>query len=337
MRHLTAVRESPNMQCAGIDVSKDTLHLAILNPSWVGEFPNTAAGHRKIVQKLAGSAPCRVVIEATATYSDAVARALAATPGIEVMVANPRMTRNFAKALDQRGKSDGQDRLMLARFAASMPFRTWEPPVDAALKLRQLIRRRGQLVRQQAAEKVRLKEARCDPSADSLVIEDIEENLAHLAKRIERLEKLALAHVAEHDDLEAWRVQLVTIPGVADGTALQVIAELACLPDDMDVRQLTAYAGLDPQPWQSGTMDARRRISKRGNKRLRTTLYMAAWNTARFSPEVKAYRQGLIDRGKPPKLADIAVARRLLHAIVGMRRTNTPWDGSKFYSRAAHA
>lgn len=325
------------MLFAGIDVSKNTLHVAILEPEWVGEFPNTKAGHKAMAKRLARRGPCRVVIEATATYGDAVARALAATPGVEVMVANPRTTRNFAKALDQRGKSDGKDRLMLARFSAAMPFKAWQPPKDEALKLRQLIRRRGQLVQEQTAEKTRLKEAEGDEAIDALVIEDIKENLAHLARRIARLEELALAHVAAHDDLTRWHAQLLTIPGVADVTALQLMAELACLPADMDVRQVTAYTGLDPQPWQSGGMDARRRISKRGNKRLRTTLYMAAWNTARFSPEVKAYRQRLIDRGKAPKLADIAVARRLLHAIVGMRRTNTDWDGSKFYSGSAHA
>lgn len=320
------------MQFAGIDVSKQTLHVASLAPEWEGEFPNTASGHRKLVQKLQRFGRCRVVIEATATYGNSVARALVEAPGIEVMVANPRATRNFAKALDQRGKSDGKDRLMLARFAAAMPFRPWEPPSDAALKLRQLIRRRGQLVQEQTAEKVRLKEARHDSLTDPLVVDDIEENLKHLARRISRLEQLAVEHVAKHDDLEGWRAQLVSVPGIANVTALQLISELACLPGDMDVRQLTAYTGLDPQPWQSGTMDARRRISKRGNKRLRTALYLAAWNTTRFSPEVQAYRQRLIERGKAPKLADIAVARRLLHAIVGMRKTKTDWNGEKFYS-----
>ncbi len=99
----------------------------------------------------------------------------------------------------------------------------------------------------------------------------------------------------------------------------------------MDARQLTAFAGLDPQPWQSGTMDAARRISKRGNKRLRTGLFLAAWNTTRFSPHVSVWRQRLVNRGKPPKVADVAVARRLLHSFVAMRKHEQPWNGEAFH------
>ena len=319
------------MKYAGIDVSKKTLHLAILEPAWEGEFLNTAAGHRKIARKL-GRGRFRVVIEATGTYSQEIARALAETASVEVMVANPRTTKAFAGALDQRGKTDGMDCVMLARFASAMPFRPWKPPSEASYILKRLMRRRAQLSRQQTAEKVRLKEERCVVQADPFVAEDIEVNLQHLAGRIERIEKRALEHVRAHGELEQWLTQLVTIPGVANVTGLALMAERGELIDELGARQLTAYSGLDPQPWQSGGMDARRRISKRGNKYLRTTLYMASWNVARHAPEVGAWRQKLIDRGKAPKVANIAVARRLLHAVVGMEETGTDWDGSKFYS-----
>jgi len=319
------------MKFAGIDVGKASLHLAILEPAHEGEFQNTPAGHKKLTKRLSElGEPVRVVVEATATYSEGIARALADATNIEVMIANPRSTKAFAKALNQRGKTDTLDRQMLARFAAAMPFTAWTPPSDTAHNLRRMMRRRLQLVRQLAEEKVRLKEMKLEVAPDAFVVEDIEHHLAHLTTRIKRIEQRALEFVQADDELERWRGQLCTVPGIANVTALAVMAELACLPTDMDVRQLVAYAGLDPQPFQSGTMDARRRISKRGNKRLRTTLYLAAWNTTRFSTDVRAWRDRLIDRGKPPKLADIAVARKLLHAIAGMRKTNTDWDGARF-------
>jgi transposase len=102
------------------------------------------------------------------------------------------------------------------------------------------------------------------------------------------------------------------VPGIGDVTTLALIAELACMPDDLGPKQLTAMAGLDPQPHQSGTMDAQRRISRKGNERLRTTLYIAAWNASNYSPNVKAYRDALVERGKASNVAYIAVARRLL-------------------------
>lgn len=326
------------MNYAGIDISKETLHLAVLEPAWQGEFPNTPAGHKKLcdrLQRLDGAV--RVVLEATASYGDGICRALASLGDVEVMVANPRATKSFAKALDQRGKTDKIDSAMLARFAIAMPFKPWVPPTAIASQLRKLMRRRLQLVHQVTAEKVRLTELRCDTSPEAFVVEDICDNIQDLCERVKRMENRALELIKTDKALNAWRVQLCTIPGIANITALAVISELACLPAEMDAKQLVAYAGLDPRPWQSGHMDATRRISKRGNKRLRTALYLAAWNATRFSPDVATWRQQLIDAGKKPKLADIAVARKLLHAMEGMRRTGTTWDGSKFNGRACHA
>lgn len=324
------------MRHVGIDVSKKTLQVCSLNPPWQANIPNNARGHQQIIARLSrDSQPVHVVLEATASYGLDVTKALAQAPHIDVMVVNPRAAKSFAKALDQRGKTDGMDATMLARFAAAMPFKRWLPPPEPYSALRQLMRRRRQVVQERTAEKVRLEEARAGNHTVPFVLLDIEETISFLDHRVKAIQREALAHVCAHPDLAAWFDQLRTIPGVADITALDFMAELGCLPQDMDVRQLTAYAGLDPQPFQSGTMDASRRISKRGNKRLRTALYLAAINTTRHSTHVSAWRQRLIGKGKPPKLANIAVARRLLHAIVGMRKSGTDWDGTKFYAGAA--
>ena len=318
------------MRYAGIDVSKSTLSAALFEPAWSAEVPNTSQGIAQLVKKLAQQ-PTRTVVEATASYGLDLVDALAETSGIEVMVANPRATRNFAKATRQRGKTDRSDSQMLARFASAMEFVPWTPPGRSARELRQLMRRRKQLVDHMAAEKRRLKELRCQARPNAIVVEDLEDHIQHLGSRISKLEKQALEVTKQDAALDSWRAQLITTPGVADLTALAVISELAVLPPDMDGRQLTAFAGLDPQPWQSGTMDAARRISKRGNKRLRTALFLAAWNTNRFSPHVAAWRQKLVERGKAPKVADIAVARRLLHSFVAMRKRGESWNGDAFH------
>ncbi|MEO0602889.1 MAG: IS110 family transposase [Myxococcota bacterium] len=318
------------MRHAGIDVSKSTLSVALLDGEWEAELPNTEAGIQRLVKRL-GTMPTRVAIEATASYGFDLVDALAQTDDVEVMVINPRASRNFAKATRRRGKTDRGDSHVLARFASAMEFTPWTAPSPQARELRQLVRRRKQLVDQAASEKRRRKELLSLQRPDAFVIETLDANLEHLRKLIARVEAKALQSAKTDPELDAWRQQLVTTPGIADVTALCIIAELAFLPDNMDGRQLTAYAGLDPQPWQSGQMDASRRISKRGNKRLRCALFLAAWNTARFSPHVGAWRDRLLARGKHAKVADIAVARRLLHAFAAMRKRGTPWDGDTFH------
>ena len=317
------------MRYVGIDVSKKTLQVAMLEPSWNKVFTNTPAGRRAISDKLRGQAT-RVVLEATATYGEDVAHLLHELPDVEVVVANPRRTKAFAKALDQRGKSDMLDSEMLARFALSMPCNPWSPPDPAARALRDWVRRRRQLVEQRTAEKARLIELRSVGHSDPEVMADIKAHIRYLDGRIEGIETHLKGHVEAHPDLQSWREQLLTIPGVGDVTALGIMSELVHLPDDMDIRQRVAYAGLDPLPHQSGTMDARRRISKRGSAALRTTLYLAAWNVKRSCPEVRAWGDKLLARGKKKNVVNIAVARKLLHAIEGMRRSGTAWDARRF-------
>lgn len=318
------------MEFVGIDVSKETLNVAVLEGLLELKFANNVAGRKALVKKLARFDECRVVMEPTATYHLPIANRLH-DARIPVMVANPRTTRNFAQALDQRAKTDAKDCVTLARFAAVMDFKAWSPPTEAARKLRKRMRRRDQVVRQRTAEKVRLVEEMCLPDPDLDVVDDIKANIQYLNQRVLRMEKLALQVVNSDPKLAEWRKRLTTIPGIADITALTIMSELVHTDPKMDARQLTAYAGLDPRPWQSGKMDARRKISKRGNKRLRSALYIAAWNGAKFSPEVKQWREKLLARGKAKNVATIAVARRLLHAIVGMRDSNTDWDGAKFH------
>src|SRR4030081_516225 len=80
-------------------------------------------------------------------------------------------------------------------------------------------------------------------------------------------------------------------------------------------RQVAAYAGLAPTPWQSGSVDREQGVSKAGNPRLRTTLIQLAWLWVRHQPQsaltlwFKAHSQG----GR--KRSIVALARKLLVAL----------------------
>ncbi len=84
-------------------------------------------------------------------------------------------------------------------------------------------------------------------------------------------------------------------------------------------RQLAAYAGLAPTPWQSGKIDREQGVSKAGNPRLRTTMIQLAWLWLRHQPgsalsrwfKERAARTG----GQGKKTAIVALARKLLVAL----------------------
>jgi transposase len=84
-------------------------------------------------------------------------------------------------------------------------------------------------------------------------------------------------------------------------------------------RQLAAYAGLAPTPWQSGSVAHEQGVSKAGNPRLRTTMIQLAWLWLRHQPNsaLSLWFQERVQRngGKMRKTTIIALARKLLVAL----------------------
>jgi transposase len=98
--------------------------------------------------------------------------------------------------------------------------------------------------------------------------------------------------------------------------------------------QVVAHAGLDPRPFQSGTRDPSRKISKVGNARIRAGIYLPAMSAASHCPEVKALYDRLIAKGKPAFVAVVAVMRRLLRIAWVLIQRGETWNPSKFAPRA---
>jgi transposase len=84
-------------------------------------------------------------------------------------------------------------------------------------------------------------------------------------------------------------------------------------------RQVAAYAGLAPTPWQSGSVDREQGVSKAGNPRLRTTLIQLAWLWLRHQPDSALARwfheRVNLNGGRLRKTTIVALARKLLVAL----------------------
>ena len=136
-----------NLDTCGIEVSAKELVVKLrrqgdLEP--LRTFTNTPQGHEMLVRYLRQAGRVvRVCLESSGLYGLDLALALSASPGIEVMVANPRAVRHFATALMKRSKNDPVDAGVLEEFAARMPFQAWSQPSPAALALHALARRRA--------------------------------------------------------------------------------------------------------------------------------------------------------------------------------------------------
>jgi transposase len=301
----------------GIDVSKDRLDVAA-NSSAVAAFhvPRDHGGLADLVERLRPLGAERIAIEATGGFETVVAAALAAA-GLPVVVVNPAQVRAFAKALGKRAKTDPIDAAVIARFAAATRPEV-RPLADAETQaLADLVARRRQIIAMIGAENQRLKRAP-----------------ARTARSIKRLLKALEKELADIDlDIDDsirrspnWleKVALLTsVPGVGDQIARTLVADLPEL-GTLDRRAIAALVGLAPWTRQSGQWRGKSCIGG-GRAQVRAALYMGAMVAARHNPQLAAFRNRLVEAGKPKLVALIAVARKLVTILNAILRDKQPW------------
>ena len=320
---------------SGIDVSAKELWVGLQREGGKNEperkFANTPSGHQEVKRYLRrAAARVRVCLESTGLYGLDLGLCLQADSRLEVMVANPRAVKDFAKALLERSKSDPIDTWVLTEYAARMPFRRWQPPSPAALSLTALARRIHALTEAATREKNRLHALSATDTSLRVLVTELKRSLQWIERSQARLTRAARKVIAAEPRLERRFRLLLSLPGVGESSALQLLGELALIPADAEVRQWVAYAGLDPCECSSGSsLRKRPRISKVGNRHLRRALYMPALTAAHHDPAFGSYYRALQERGKCKMVALVAVMRKLLHAVFGMFKHDALFDGAR--------
>ena len=315
----------------GIDVSAKTLAGCRWREgaSEEKEFRNDGDGHRQMIKWLGQGA--RGCLEATGVYHLQLALALRAA-GVELMVVNPRVAKDFARSLSNRSKSDQVDARTLLEYVRRMEFRNWEPPSAAVLELRELGRRMTELTRTGVDEKNRL-HARRASGMSAAVVTDLKAHIGQIEKRVRSMEKAAFEVIEKDADLKEQYGCLIQGRGIGKRSAILLLTELAVLDPTMTVRQIVAHAGLDPRVYESGTsVQKAPRISKVGNARIRGILFMNALTAIRHDRGAKLFNARLIARGKKRMQALVAVMRKLLHGIWIVLQRRVAFDGAVLFA-----
>lgn len=302
---------------AGVDVGKAQLDLALAPSGHSLRVANDAQGVARILTRLKRAGVRRVIVESIGIYAMALLRALW-REGFEVGVVDPRRIKAFRRAEGGLAKNDRLDAGLIARFALTMSDAPRPAPTAEALEARALSTRRRQLVEHIAAEKTRLKQAPDEACADSC-----RRVIALLEAERDRIE--ATLHAKILSDARARRrfEILTSIPGIGSKIAVTLMAEMPEL-GSLDRRAAAALAGLAPFDNDSGQRNGARHIFG-GRPCVRTALYLAALAAARSDPDFKSQRATLLAKGKPKKVASIAVARKLVVAANAMLRKDQTW------------
>jgi transposase len=302
----------------GIDVSKAQLDVHVRPSGESFVVPRNGAGLDELVSRLKAVLPALIAVEATGGFECLVTAALAGA-GLPVVVVNPAQVRAFANALGKRAKTDPIDAAVIAHFVEATKPDVRPLPDEATQLLADLVARRRQIVEMMGAEGQRERRA---------VHKPLKKSIARLRKALEK----ELADIdREIDDTvrgsPAWREKedlLVSVPGIGHTIARTLIAELPEL-GSLDRRAIAALAGLAPWTRQSGQWKGRSLIGG-GRSSVRAVLFVGAMVAARFNPTLKACRDRLVARGKPKKVALIAIARKLLTILNAIVRDKRPWQ-----------
>lgn len=320
---------------AGIDIAAQSFDLVVRKSGSnqaVITFDQTPKGHAKAVKKLRSVKPERVVMEATGIYYLDLALALHAAD-LPVSVINPRSFKHFAQLKLQGNKTDSIDSALLAEYGERMEPRLWTRPTPEKLGLRDLGRQINRLVHARTQAKNRLHALKSKQDTLDLILEDEQDGIDLLDRRIERLKQAAIELIESSSDLARHWANITATKGIGEASALAILAELCVLPESMKSTQVSRYAGLDVRVNQSGTsIDKPGRLNKAGNAYLRSAMFMPAMIAIQYEPRAKAFYEALVSRGKKKIQALCAVMRKYLTGLWACIQGGTSFDATLLFS-----
>ena len=302
----TSIMSQPTL---GVDISKAMLDVFDPRTSRFHRFPNDADGR----QALIALAPDAVVFEATGPYSGPLERDLR-NRGILQFRVNARQAREFARASGQLAKTDRIDARLLSVMADRIDLHPHCPPTPEVVILGELQAYRHDLLEARKACKNQLERYR-DPG----LIRRLKARIQSLSRQITAIDTQIADHINAHESLRTRAKVLASEQGVGPVTMTTLLAYLPEL-GQLNRRAIASLSGLAPHAHESGHFRGPRRIWG-GRAHVRRALYMAALSASRYNDRLKEVYRNMIERGKPPKVALIALARKLI-TILNARLRN---------------
>ena len=310
----------------GIDVGGSSLDVA-WHRGDSAHYANRPDAIAALVERLAKQPVKRIVIEPTGGYEKALVKALRQAK-LPLEIIHTIRFKAYRELLGVKAKSDTSDARLLAAYAAAPDevrgrranyVEVPEDPVREALA--ELATRRDQLKQMAHAETCRLGTVRLAELRQAITA-----HLEALKDEDKQISKKMLELVRARVDLKRDQRLLATVKGIGPKSALTLLASVPEL-GRIDNKAAAALIGVAPFVHRSGTMVAPARIHG-GRAAVRRVLYMAAVTASRHNPVLRLLYQRLIAKGKPAKLALIAVLRRLVVFANAVLKSGQPWKGA---------
>lgn len=317
-------------QVVGIDIGKDSFYscykILYSDGSRVVKgtksFNNTFAGFKDFLEwcdkrnKTESIRPL-FVMEATGVYYEELAYYLfEQDQSVSVQLA--QKVKYFAKSCNLKTKTDKVDSKMIAEFGIEKNLSgtdLWIPPNKSFKALRDLCREHTSITQANTAAKAQLHSQKTAHETYKDVLKLKEKQIVfyekHLKLIIKKIKKLVDSDISLANKIS----NIVTVKGLGFLTVVKIVSETNGFILFRNISQLVSYAGLDVIEKESGKYVGKTKISKKGNSRIRSVLYMPAMTASVYNPNLKCFYERINESSVVKKVGLIAVMRKLLILI----------------------
>lgn len=310
----------------GIDISKEKFDACFSfnenEKSVQDSYSYDEKGMRLFLEEVQDDCIC--IMEATGVYHLRLAYALYGRR-VSVSIVNPLSVKNFSRAVMCRTKTDKADARLLVEYARRMEITIWEPTPDNYIRIQQLYRSIEMFQQNIQQTENQIEAISHSPIYDSTLIVMLRKHIRQLQRRIGSLQKQLETLIGQEDGRAIDNIS--SIPGVGKKTAIALLTATKGMHGFKSYKQVSSYFGLCPRIYDSGkSVHGKAHICKMGMGWIRKLLYMCSISAIRCNKACVDLFERLREKGKPVKVAMIAVANKLLKQIFAIVKNNQAYS-----------
>lgn len=318
-------------ESVGIDVSKLTIDVFLYNKKSHRQFANTPKGFllmQKWITFEVGSLNDLIYcFEHTGWYCILLSHFLHEQSLFYCCINPLELKRSMGF---KRGKTDKTDSYEIARFSW-LRKEELSPSVPMSLKLIELQRLmsvREQFVKQCTALKNLEKGllVTIEKLTSDIGLKLIRQSIQQLEHQVSKVEKAMEELIKQEPEMKTNYKLSKSVKGVGKILAIQMILHTHNYSRFAEWRQFSAYCGLVPYPFQSGTsINGRRKIHAISDVKMKSLLSMSAISAIQHDSELKHYYQKRVEEGKPKMVALNIIRNKIVSRIFATVKRGTPF------------
>lgn len=264
------------------------------------------------------------VLEATGNYSLLLTYRLVEA-GIPVSVINPKSSAHFRQMMLQTIKTDDVDSQLLALYGFRMQPPEFIPKTEAIMQLKQQRAVLNQLQKSLQAQKNLLHALETHPFTDEFSFEQVKMQIAFLEKQVKTV-KAKMTEISKKDFAEQYEL-ITSVKGIGPRLGASFIEVTGGFTLFQDPKAFSKFVGVSATYSKSGSsINIKGQINRSGDPKFRALLYIASWSAIQYNKPCKALYERLKGKGKPSKVALVAVMNKLIRQAFAVVKNQQMFD-----------